>query len=109
MEVAKLNHYKKILMDGMWIDGTVPNLGLRRPAKRQPIRLPEVQRKTGAELVYNGIVGPNLGRHLLFCSQIPPPKKRRDRHFGKANFGKANKIRLYMVTWENIQFTSDNA
>ena len=36
------------------------------------IHLSEVQRKTGAELVYNGTVGPNLGRHLLFCSQIRP-------------------------------------
>ena len=36
------------------------------------IHLSDVQRKTGAELVHNGIVGPNLARHLLSCSQIRP-------------------------------------
>ena len=57
------------------------------------IHLSEVQTKTGAEHVYNGNVGSNLGRHLLFCSQIPPHNAVRDEfgtnlfmYFGKANF-----------------------
>ena len=57
-----------------------------------PIRLSEVQRKTSAELVYNGIVGLNLRRLLLFCSQIPLHDAVRD-EFGASlfiNFGKAN-------------------
>ena len=56
------------------------------------VRLSEVQRKTGAELVYNGYCVPNLGRHLLFCSQIPPHNALRD-EFGTSlsmNFEKAN-------------------
>ena len=36
------------------------------------IRLSKVQKKSGAELVYNSIVGRNFGRHLLFCSETPP-------------------------------------
>ena len=56
------------------------------------VRLSEVQIKTGAELIYTGIVGPNLARHLLFCSQIPPHHAVRD-EFGTSlsmNFGKAH-------------------
>ena len=63
------------------------------------IRLSEVQRKTSAELFYNGIVGPNLGRHLLFCSQIPPHNAVRD-EFGTSlsmNFGKANPHVFYQI------------
>ena len=66
--------------------------GLTQKKVEVIIRLSEVQRKTGAELVYNGIVGPNLGRHLLFCSQIPPHNAVRE-EFGTSlsmNFGKAN-------------------
>ena len=57
-----------------------------------PIRLSEVQRKTSAELVYNGIVGLNLRRLLLICSQIPLHNAVRH-EFGASlfiNFGKAN-------------------
>ena len=48
--------------------------------------------KTGAELVYNSIVGPNLGRDLLFWSQIPPYNAIRE-EFGTSlsmNFEKVN-------------------
>ena len=38
------------------------------------IHLSEVQKKTGAQLVYNGIVGRKLGRHLLYFSLIPTPQ-----------------------------------
>ena len=57
------------------------------------IRLSEVQSMTGSKLVHNGIAGPNLGRRLLFCSQIPLYNAIRDEfdtslsmNFGKANF-----------------------
>ena len=55
------------------------------------IRLSEIQRKTGAELVYNDIVGPNLGRHLLFCPQVPPHNAVRDEISTSffMNFGRA--------------------
>ena len=53
----------------------------------QQIRLSEVQKKTGAKLVYNGIAGWNLGRHLLFCSQISPHNATRD-EFGTSLFMK---------------------
>ena len=36
------------------------------------IEFAEVQKETGTELVHNGVVRQNLGRHLLFCSQITP-------------------------------------
>ena len=52
----------------------------------------DVQKKTGAKLVHNGIVGRNVGRHLLFCSQISPHNAIRDK-FGarlSMNFGKAH-------------------
>ena len=60
--------------------------------RKDEIRLSEVQRKTGAEPVYNGIVGPNLGRHLLFCSQIPSHNAIRNEFDTSLsmNFGKAN-------------------
>ena len=54
------------------------------------IRLSEVQKKTGAELIYSGIVGQNLGRHLLFCSQTPPHNAVRDQ-FGTSIFKKLRK------------------
>ena len=45
------------------------------------IYLSEVQTNTVAELIYNSIVGWNLGRYLLFysfCSQLPPHNAIRD-------------------------------
>ena len=63
------------------------------------IRLSEVQRKTGAELVYKSIARPNLGHHLLFRSQNPPHNAIRD-EFGTSlsmNFGKANLLGYLLV------------
>ena len=54
-----------------------------------------------AELFYNGIVGRNLGRHLLFCSQIPPHNAIRH-EFGTSlfmNFGKANWMLTLFPFW----------
>ena len=57
------------------------------------ICLSEVQRKTGAELDYNGIVGPNLGRTSPFCF-VPKFRLTMPLETSTApvfmNFGKAN-------------------
>ena len=66
-------------------------------------RLTTLQFKTGAELVYNGIVGPNLGRHLLFCSLIPPHNTIRDEFDTSLsmNFGKAIKCTRMMNVYDS--------
>ena len=56
------------------------------------IRLSEVHKKTGAELVSNGIVGRNLGTKQKLTSQIRPYNIIED-EFGTIlplNFGKVN-------------------
>ena len=59
------------------------------------IRLSEVHKKTGAELVSNGIVGRNLRTKQEVPSQVPPHNAIVD-EFGTSlllNLGKANRLR----------------
>ena len=60
-------------MNGNWKNKKLN--GNTKPAGRRfftQIRLSEVHRKTGAELVCNGIVGRNLGKKQKALSQIQP-------------------------------------
>ena len=61
------------------------------------IRLSDVHRKTGAELVCNGIVGRNLGTKQKALTQIPPRNTIVDKFYTSLllNLGKANCKGLY--------------
>ena len=55
-------------------------------------------------------MGPNLGRHLLFCSQIPPHNAVRE-EFGTSlsmNFGKANSMLDYVYTRAKVSGFATN-
>ena len=77
------------------------------------IRLSEVHKKTGAELVFNGIVGRNLRTKQKVTSQIRPHNSIVD-EFGTSlplNFGKANWIGSVSdkrnIAWETLRGKRD--